>query len=902
MISIGTLKICEVIIILLVTILANGHNWWNFESHINPFKLPVFTPLPNQRFTHIPEVNQYGPMPNDVIVDVPKAGMGRYIGFSTTINYDYTWSQWPPISGRLVNVFLGIPYAAPPVEGQRFRMPVPAYLDTRFPWFAKRLRSACMQPHIWLTRFMPGFKDINEDCLYLNIYYPNRTWEDPSTRYPVIVHIHGGSYVYGSSHMYPGLALASKGVVVVTFNYRLGPFGFLSTGDYASIGNYGLWDQLLAVTWVKENIAWFRGDPDKITLMGESAGAASVGLHLVSPLTRERYLFNQAIMMSGADLSQWAFSDPEKVRTRYYAIELARRLGCPSVQSKEVLQSQEAVSNTNPHRLHASKAFEQPFGKSYVKQHLNIPYSVQVDAYAMIYCLRYEKTAEQINNVVLELHSLPGAPSFVWTPVVDGVSGFFPRTPARERVLGNFAKLPLLAGVVRDEGSLALEHFLYQLDQNGYAINNFTDNVVRRFIGVLLNDRNVFRHNQTAEELYARYTWWPNLENNTARWKRIVDLVSDMEIASPLDSVVKYHAAYAPPTYFYEFAYFSPNDQQATPETGIYHGIELPFLFGFPFMNKSTWTLLFGEGNPLPRCVSNTYVYPHDTNISEFLLDLWTNFVKYGNPTPKGVKNIEWARFKQPEEAYLHIQLNSSIKYHYRSSDMAFWQYRFEELAEPVPGCLLGIALISLIIIIVLLMKRPEPKQFKSSIRHTTPGSAFHASFKDSFANRSIHAMTTLIQTSTALVQQPSEQFNYFESKPMRIPSTLSASSCTKISHISCPKNKLTNITTTVNKHPPPPPIPQYDRRTSSSGSLSLISSSSSTTTTSSSRRRQMKQKYDTNKMTKGIQEHVTMNILNPQPSDPLLQTNDNNKSSHNIVIPVTDKYNNSYNPYITDV
>ncbi|VDQ04456.1 unnamed protein product [Trichobilharzia regenti] len=64
--------------------------------------------------------------------------------------------------------------------------------------------------------------------------------------------------------------------------------GFLSTGDYASIGNYGLWDQLLAITWVKENIAWFHGDPEKITIMGESAGAASVGLHLISPLTRER--------------------------------------------------------------------------------------------------------------------------------------------------------------------------------------------------------------------------------------------------------------------------------------------------------------------------------------------------------------------------------------------------------------------------------------------------------------------------------------------------------------------------------------------------------------------------------------------------------------------------------------
>ncbi|VDP72392.1 unnamed protein product, partial [Schistosoma mattheei] len=166
-------------------------------------------------------------------------------------------------------------------------------------------------------------------------------------------------------------------------------------------------------------------------------------------------------MMSGSDLSQWAFSDPAKVRTRYYAIELAQRLNCSSVQINAINESQQYIRNANLHRSYTNKTLKLPFGESYVKQPLTIPYSVQVDAYALIYCLRYEKTAEQINDAVLELHSLPGAPSFVWTPVVDGISGFFPRTPAKERSLGNFAKIPLLAGVVQDEGSLALEHFLY---------------------------------------------------------------------------------------------------------------------------------------------------------------------------------------------------------------------------------------------------------------------------------------------------------------------------------------------------------------------------------------------------------------------------------------------------------
>ncbi|VDQ05065.1 unnamed protein product [Trichobilharzia regenti] len=166
-------------------------------------------------------------------------------------------------------------------------------------------------------------------------------------------------------------------------------------------------------------------------------------------------------MMSGSDLSDWAFSDPMKVRTRYYAIELGRRLGCPSVQSKEVIQLQEAMYNGYLRYIYKDQyAFKQAFDESYVKQYLNIPYAEQTDAYAVVSCLRYDKKAEEINNIVRDIIPLRGAPTFVWTPVVDGTSGFFPRTPSKERTLGNFAKLPLLAGVVQDEGSLTFQFYL----------------------------------------------------------------------------------------------------------------------------------------------------------------------------------------------------------------------------------------------------------------------------------------------------------------------------------------------------------------------------------------------------------------------------------------------------------
>ncbi|TPP59382.1 Carboxylic ester hydrolase [Fasciola gigantica] len=399
--------------------------------------------------------------------------------------------------------------------------PVASYLDTRYPWFAKTLRPACMQHDGYLKAFLKVIPPMSEDCLYLNIFYPNRTHEDPTIRYPVVIHIHGGSYVCGSNHLYPGHVLASMGVVFVSISYRLGPFGFLSTGDEASMGNYGLWDQLMAIRWVKENIEWFRGDPSRITLMGESAGAASVGLHTVSPASRGQDLFHQVIMMSGSDLSCWAVTDPNRVRSRYYAIELGRALGCSSVLGDRVAASQAAMRGEQWKPSGAADVPEGQFGNGSAKPRLAIPFTARIDASALLRCLRHKKTAEEIANNSL-LTPLDGAPNFVWSPVVDGTSGFLPRVPLEERKQGRFDALPLLAGVTHDEGSQVLLSNLARWEERRFRIKDFTDAVVRRTIGNFLNSEKVFRFQATAEELYTRYTWWPNMANNSARWENMV--------------------------------------------------------------------------------------------------------------------------------------------------------------------------------------------------------------------------------------------------------------------------------------------------------------------------------------------------------------------------------------------
>ncbi|XP_060528004.1 juvenile hormone esterase-like isoform X2 [Cylas formicarius] len=151
----------------------------------------------------------------------------------------------------------------------------------------------------------------SEDCLYLNVFTPTNPHKI-NKLLPVMVWIYGGAFREGNSNTYGPEYILNGDVIVVTFNYRLGIFGFLSTDDMESPGNYGLKDQLVALKWVKDNINKFGGDPSRITVFGESAGAASIGYLLLSE--KSSGLFQQAIMQSGSPLCPWALQTlPKKI-------------------------------------------------------------------------------------------------------------------------------------------------------------------------------------------------------------------------------------------------------------------------------------------------------------------------------------------------------------------------------------------------------------------------------------------------------------------------------------------------------------------------------------------------------------------------------------------------------------
>jgi para-nitrobenzyl esterase len=232
-----------------------------------------------------------------------------------------------------IRAFKGLPYAAAPIGALRWRKPHPVE-----PWDGARAADD------WGPRAMQGArlgeidplnKRMSEDCLYLNVWTPARSADE---KLPVMVWIHGGSNNTGAGSQpeYDGVALARMGVVVVTINYRLDVFGFLShpeltsESDGAASGNYGLLDQIAALQWVRANIAAFGGDPAEVTLFGESAGAMNVSLLMVSPLAEG--LFARAIGQSGGSLKPIAVFGPKPLRIgEEDGVKFAQSLGARSI-------------------------------------------------------------------------------------------------------------------------------------------------------------------------------------------------------------------------------------------------------------------------------------------------------------------------------------------------------------------------------------------------------------------------------------------------------------------------------------------------------------------------------------------------------------------------------------------
>ncbi|XP_074898323.1 neuroligin-2 isoform X5 [Buteo buteo] len=427
-----------------------------------------------------------------------------------------------------VQAFLGVPYAAPPLGPRRWAPPeAPAAWGgvrdaTAFaPACPQNLRGGpppLMLP-LWLSDNLEAAGAYvaaqSEDCLYLNLYVPTedgllaKKREDgaaggpppdadirDSGKKPVMLFLHGGSYMEGTGNMFDGSVLAAYGnVIVVTMNYRLGVLGFLSTGDQAAKGNYGLLDQIQALRWLNENVGHFGGDPQRITIFGSGAGAACVSLLILSH--HSEGLFQKAIAQSGTAISSWSVNYQPLKYTRL----LAAKVGCE-----------------------------------------------RADTGAAVECLRRQPFRALVDQDVQ-----PARYHVAFGPVVDG--DVVPDDPEILMQQGEFLNYDILIGVNQGEGLKFVEDSLESEDGISasyfdFTVSNFVDNLYGYPEG-----KDILR-----ETIKFMYTDWADRDNGEMRRKTLLALFTDHQWVAPAVATAKLHAEYQSPVYFYTFYHHCQTD------------------------------------------------------------------------------------------------------------------------------------------------------------------------------------------------------------------------------------------------------------------------------------------------------------------------------------------------------
>ncbi|XP_047112049.1 cholinesterase-like [Schistocerca piceifrons] len=491
--------------------------------------------------------------------------------------------------------FLGIPYAQPPIGELRFQAPQPPrnWEGTRD---ATEYGSDCVQ----------NTGTGSEDCLYLNVFVPGVPEEGAGL--PVMFWVHGGGFYTGSGSddEHGPDFLVSYGVILVTINYRLGPIGFVSTGDAVAPGNAGLKDQQLALTWVQNNIANFGGDPQQVTLQGQSAGGVSVSLHFVSPMSAG--LFSRLIIESGNFIARPPL--PAAV-ARQHAFRLGALLGFDTDDSEQLITFLRSVNATD----------------------------LLVDNSLIL-------TEERMHMYNYEL----------WAPNIESdlEGAFIPESPIQALIEGRFTLMPVMTGTTSAEIGFSI---LEDPTLIAGLSDEFEDTV-----GPCLHLPTVEQQSNAADKLRDFYFGNGTISLNDS--DNLVNFNNDIGTFEPTDSLIRKLNSISNVTiYYYTFDYAGVN--VPTSPWGVVHGGELPSLF----VRKDT------EYNLDPES--------EEDRVRRNVLRLWTNFAKYGNPTPEA-DPVVWEPYDLSSRSYLLMQANFSLAHDRLGERMDFWNENVPLL--PYPG------------------------------------------------------------------------------------------------------------------------------------------------------------------------------------------------------------------------
>ncbi len=442
----------------------------------------------------------------------------------------------PYLGGKAVDAFLGIPFAKAPVGHLRFKHPQP--IDTWHGIYnATKLPNSCYQSpdetfgdFRGSTMWNPNTR-VSEDCLYLNVWVPKT--HPRLRRSAVLVWIYGGGFYSGTTtlNLYDGKILAAENsIIVVSIGYRVGALGFLAMGDASAPGNAGLFDQLMGLEWVQQNINHFGGDPNNVTLFGESAGSVSVSLHLLSPLSRSK--FSRAIMQSGTANMPWATVTMEEGKRR--SLELAfDYLGCP-----------------------------------------RIPRTKSLDA--VVECMR----SVPPQRLVDEQWVTRGILQFPFIPVIDG--SFLVETPEMTMKRRNFKKCPILLGSNLNEASFFIIYELpdfLQLNRSTMSREQFENSIDRLFQFYPQYPRTV--NSFGTDAIVYQYTNWLDPDNHLLNLIGLDNSVGDSGFTCNVNEFAHTYSLAGEMVYYYYFTYRYASNPWPT-WMGVLHGDEIVFTFGEP--------------------------------------------------------------------------------------------------------------------------------------------------------------------------------------------------------------------------------------------------------------------------------------------------------------------------------
>ncbi|KAJ0019855.1 hypothetical protein NQD34_007424 [Periophthalmus magnuspinnatus] len=422
-----------------------------------------------------------------------------------------------------VDIFKGIPFADIP---KRWEKPTP-HPGWSGVLQATKYRERCLQVNLLQTKTQGS-----EDCLYLNIFVPQGL--KLSMNLPVMVYLFGGAFLLGASNdvevlgqsLYDGVELADRGnVIVVTVNYRVGTLGFLSSGDQRLPGNYGLWDQHAAISWVKRNIEKFGGNPDNMTIFGQSAGAASVSYQMLSPYSRG--LFRRAISQCGVALSPWAHQrEPFKLLKK-----IASKVGCWRTDVDLMIS---CLKMTDP---------------------VGVTMAGKIDVLLLLG-----------RGVVMDLLEL--------APVVDG--DFIPDEPSR--LFSNTGQFDYMAGVNSMDGHIFAGVDVPSINKRNA---NITQEQVRGVLAGLTKERTgpiVDR----ALDLYS--STWGSPPDQALMKKTVADIETDFLFLVPTQTALKLHAKHSSGARTYSYLFNMKTRIPGFPAwVEAEHAEDLQYLFGKPF-------------------------------------------------------------------------------------------------------------------------------------------------------------------------------------------------------------------------------------------------------------------------------------------------------------------------------